>query len=161
MSEKGCLMVFKYILILLLGTHLFAHKIEGLMLVITPLEQEMIAIEGKMKGSNKKLEGNKIALISMLDKRTLHEAFLDAGKPLHVKIPDESYWVYMYVGDQDVVEEGPAPKAGFKKIATSQKERAFRTMGALCLGFLTLFLTISGYRIYGYKRRKKAVSLRF
>lgn len=154
-------MVFKYILILLLGTQLFAHKIEGLLLVITPLEQEMIAIEGKMKGSNKKLEGNKIALISMLDKRILHEAFLEEGKPLHVKIPDESYWVYMYVGDQDVVEDGPAPKAGFKKIATSQKERAFRTMGALCLGFITLFLAISGYRIYGYKRRKKAVSLRF
>lgn len=154
-------MVIKFWLIFLLTTQLFAHKIEGINLIITPIESDTISIEGKMKGSGKKLEGNKIALISMIDKRILEEAFLEGGKPLQLKIPQESYWAYMYVGDQDVVEEGPPPRGGFKKVATSQKERAFRTMGALCLGFITLFFTISGYRIYGYKRIKKAVSLRF
>jgi len=136
--------------VLLLGTHLFAHKIEGLVLVMTPLENDVIAIEGKMKGSGKKLEDNKVALISMIDKRVLFEDFLDGGKPLHVKIPQESYWVYMYVGDQDVVEEGIAPKAGFSKMATSQKERAYRTMAMITLGFIVLFFGVSGYRIIYY-----------
>ena len=140
--------------IALLATQLWAHKIEGITLLLTPLENDTISIEGKMKGSGKKLEGNKVALISMIDKRVLLELFLEAGKPLHVKIPQESYWVYLYVGDQDVVEEGPAPQNGFQKVATSQKERAFRTMGFVSLGFVALFLGISGYRVYGYRRRK-------
>jgi len=146
-------MVIKLLLTLLLCTHLFAHKIEGLILVITPLENDFIAIEGKMKGSGKKLEGNKIALISMIDNRVLFEDFLENGKPLHVKIPQESYWVYMYVGDQDVVEEGIAPKNGFLKMAISQKERAYRTMMMISLGFMTLFFVVSGYRIFLYRKR--------
>ena len=149
-------MVTKFWLILLLATHLFAHKIEGINLIITPIESETISIEGKMKGSDKKLEGNKIALISMIDKRVLEEGFLEGGKPLQVKIPQESYWVYMYVGDQDIVEEGPPPSGGFKKVAVSQKERAYRTMAMLCFGLITLFFTVIGYRLYGYKKRKES-----
>lgn len=145
-------MVTKFWLILMLSTHLFAHKIEGINLTIMPLENDTISIEGKMKNSGKKLEGNKIALISMIDKRVLEEAFLEGSKPLHVKIPQESYWVYMYVGDQDVVEEGPPPSSGFKKVASSQKERAYRTMAMLCFGFIALFFTVLGYRFYHYKK---------
>jgi hypothetical protein len=140
--------------ILLLATHLWAHKIEGITLLTTPLENDTIVIEGKIKGSGKKLEGNKVALISMIDKRVLLELFLEAGKPLHVKIPQESYWVYLYVGDQDVVEEGPAPREGFKKLAASQKERAFRTMALLSCGFLALFGCVGGYRIYRYIQKQ-------
>ena len=143
-------MFIKFVAILLLCSTLFAHKIEGLTLLMTPLENDMVAIEGRMKGSNKTLEGNKIALISMIDKRVLFEGFLEGGKALHVKIPDESYWVYMYVGDQDVVEEGIAPEGGFSQIATSQKERAFRTMFALSLGFILLFFSFFGGRYFYY-----------
>ncbi len=146
-------MVIKFWFIVLLSTQLFAHKIEGLNLIITPIESDTISIEGKMKGSGKKLEGNKIALISMIDKRILEEAFLEGGKPLQLKIPQESYWVYMYVGDQDVVEEGPPPRGGFKKVALSQKERAYRSMGMLSLGFITLFCVVVGYRVHRYKKR--------
>jgi len=142
-----------WVVVLLLGTHLFAHKIEGLTLVMTPLENDVVAIEGKLKGSGKKLEGNKVAFISMIDKRILFEDFLDGSKPLHVKIPQESYWVYLYVGDQDVVEEGIAPKAGFSKMATSQKERAYQTMRLISLGFITLFGFVGGYRIYRYSHK--------
>lgn len=142
-------------LVLLLCTHLFAHKIEGLTLVMTPLENDVMAIEGKMKGSGKKLEGNKVALISMIDHRVLFEDFLEGGKPLHVKIPHESYWVYLYVGDQDVVEEGMAPKDGFLKLAPSQKERAYRMMLMVSCGFLALFVGVSVYRIYRYKQKVK------
>ncbi|WP_041959109.1 hypothetical protein [Sulfurospirillum arsenophilum] len=145
-------MVTKFWLILMLATHLFAHKIEGINLILTPLENDKMSIEGKMKGSGKKLEGNKIALISMIDKRVLEEAFLEGNRALHVKIPQESYWVYLYVGDQDVVEEGPPPRGGFKKVAVSQKERAFRTMTTLCLSFIALFFIVGGYRIYHYKK---------
>ncbi|AFL68895.1 hypothetical protein [Sulfurospirillum barnesii] len=145
-------MAIKMWCILVLCTHLLAHKIEGINLLITPLENDMIAIEGKMKGSQKRLEGNKVALISMIDKRVIFEAFLEGGKPLHVKIPEESYWVYLYIGDQDVVEEGMAPKEGFKKIAHSQKERAFRIMGGLALGFIGLFFLTVCLRLYWHKR---------
>lgn len=146
-------MVIKFWLIFLLATQLFAHKIEGLNLIITPSESDTISIEGKMKGSGKKLEGNKIALISMIDKRILEEAFLEGGKPLQLKIPQESYWVYLYVGDQDVVEEGPPPRGGYKKVATSQKERAYRSMVMLSLGFITLFCVVVGCRVYRYRKR--------
>lgn len=146
-------------IVLLLCTHLFAHKIEGLTLVMTPLENDVVAIEGKIKGPGKKLEGNKIALISMIDHRVLFEDFLEGGKPLHVKIPHESYWVYLYVGDQDVVEEGIAPKAGFLKLAPSQKERAYRTMLMVSCGLIALFLGISVYRIYHYKKRRKSFNI--
>lgn len=146
-------MVIKFWFILLLTTQLFAHKIEGINLSITAVSPESISIEAKMKGSGKKLEGNKIALISMLDKRVLDEAFLEGSKPLQLKIPQESYWVYLYVGDQDVVEEGPPPSGGFKKMALSQKERAYRTMTMLCLGFVMLFCVVLGYRMYHYKTR--------
>ncbi len=146
-------MVIKLWLIVLLTAQLFAHKIEGLNLIITPNESDTISIEGKMKSSGKKLEGNKIALISMIDKRVLEEAFLEGSKPLQLKIPQESYWVYLYVGDQDVVEEGPPPRGGFKKVATSQKERAYRTMTMLCLGFIVLFCVVVGYRVYRYMQR--------
>lgn len=146
-------MVIKFWLIALLTTQLFAHKIEGINLIITPFESDTISIEGKMKGSGKKLEGNKIALISMIDKRVLEEAFLEGSKALVLNIPQESYWVYLYVGDQDVVEEGPPPRGGFKKIALSQKERAYRSMAMLSLGFITLFCVVVGYRVYRYKKR--------
>ena len=146
-------MVIKFWLIFLLTTQLFAHKIEGINLIITPIESDTISIEGKMKGSGKKLEGNKIALISMIDKRVLEEAFLEGSKPLQLKIPQESYWVYLYVGDQDVVEEGPPPRGGFKKVSTSQKERAYRMMAMLCSGFIALFCVVVGYRVYRYKKR--------
>lgn len=146
-------MAIKFWLIFLLTTQLFAHKIEGINLIITPIESDTISIEGKMKGSGKKLEGNKIALISMIDKRVLEETFLEGSKPLQLKIPQESYWVYLYVGDQDVVEEGPPPRGGFKKIALSQKERAYRTMSMLSLGFITLFGVVVGYRVYRHKKR--------
>lgn len=147
-------MAIKLWLILLLGTYLFAHKIEGLVLVMTPLENDTVAIEGRMKGSGKKLEGNKVALISMIDKRVLFEDFLEGNKPLHVKIPQESYWVYLYVGDQDVVEEGIAPKNGFVKMATSQKERAYRTMLMVSLSFIFFFVWVSGYRIFRHIQKR-------
>lgn len=146
-------MVTKFWLILLLSVQLFAHKIEGINLIINSVSNENIAIEGKMKGSGKKLEGNKIALISMIDKRILEEAFLEGSKPLQLKIPQESYWVYLYVGDQDVVEEGPPPSGGFKKMALSQKERAYRVMSMLSLGFVMLFCVVLGFRMYYYKTR--------
>lgn len=146
-------MVIKFWLIFLLTTQLFAHKIEGINLIITPIESDTISIEGKMKGSGKKLEGNKIALISMIDKRVFEETFLEGSKPLQLKIPQESYWVYLYVGDQDVVEEGPPPRRGFKKVATSQKERAYRSVTMLCFGFIALFCVVVGYRVYRYKQR--------
>ena len=152
-------MVIKCWLIVLLSAQLFAHKIEGINLLITSVSDESIAIEGKMKGSGKKLEGNKIALISMIDKRILEEAFLEGGKPLQLKIPQESYWVYLYVGDQDVVEEGPPPSGGFKKVAVSQKERAYRTILMLCLGFIALFCIVVGYRVYRYMKRNPTLNI--
>lgn len=148
-------MFTKIRLILLVSVQLFAHKIEGVNVIITPLANDMIAIEGKMKGSSKGVEGNKIALISMIDKRVLFEGFLEGSKALHVKIPDESYWVYMYMGDQDVVEEGPAPSSGFVKMAISQKERAFRITLGINLFFLTLFSSVLIYRIHTYRKRQK------
>lgn len=149
-------MAIKLWLIFVMSLQLFAHKIEGVNLIITPLPNDMIAIEAKMKGSVKGLEGNKIALISMIDKRVLFEGFLEGSRALHVKIPDESYWVYMYMGDQDVVEEGPAPSSGFVKMARSQKERAFRITFGVNLLFITLFALLLAYRIVIYHKRQKA-----
>lgn len=147
-------MGFKWLLFLCFCVPLLAHKIEGVTLVITPASNDTVMIEGQMKGSGKKLEGNKVAFISMIDKKVLFEGYLEGSKPLNVKIPEESYWIYMYVGDQDVVEEGIAPKGGFKKIATSQKERAFRTTMGPGLLFLGLFLTTVAYRVFHFKKRQ-------
>ena len=149
-------MVIKLWLMFMISLQLFAHKIEGINLIITPLPNDMLAIEAKMKGQTKGLEGNKIALISMIDKRVLFEGFLEGSRALHVKIPDESYWVYMYMGDQDVVEEGPAPSSGFVKMARSQKERAFRITFGINLLFITLFAQLLAYRIVIYRKRQKA-----
>lgn len=146
-------MGFKWLLLLCICVPLFAHKIEGVNLVITPIQNDTIAIEGQMKSSGKRLEGNKVSLISMIDKKVLFEGYLEGSKPLNVKIPEESYWVYMYVGDQDIVEEGMAPKGGFKKIATSQKERASRMTGGMALLFLSLFALTVVYRVRDFKHK--------
>lgn len=131
---------------------LFAHKIEGINLLIVKGDNNTITIEGRLKGSSKKLEGNKVQLISMIDKKVLFESFLENNKALIAPIPSESYWVYMYVGDQDSVEEGPPPKEGFKVMATSQKNKAFNSMASMSLFFVLCALMITVYK--AHKSRK-------
>lgn len=127
---------------------LFAHKIEGINLLIVKGDNNTITIEGRLKGSNKKLEGNKVQLVSMIDKRVLFESFLENNKTLIAPIPSESYWVYMYVGDQDMVEEGPPPREGFKVMAISQKNKALKYMASISLFFVFCALMVAVYKAY-------------
>ena len=130
----------------------FAHKIQGFELLLTPKENDFILVEAKMKNSSKLLYGNKVHLVSMVDSRILFEGILE--KNLNVPIPKESYWVYVYIGDSDIVQEGPAPKNGFDILIQSQQDKAFFYTLFLSLLFIFLTLIVTFYKTQRYKKSR-------
>lgn len=134
----------------LLLIHSFAHKIQGFELRLMKKENDTVLIEAKMKNSSKLLNGNKVQLVSMVDSRVLFEGILENN--LHVQIPKESYWVYVYIGDSDIVQEGPAPKNGFDILIQSQQDKAFFYTLTLSLLFILLALLLSIYKTQRYKK---------
>lgn len=130
----------------------FAHKIQGFELLLTPKENDFVLVEAKMKNSSKLLYGNKVHLVSMVDSRILFEGILE--KNLNVPIPKESYWVYVYIGDSDIVQEGPAPKNGFDILIQSQQDKAFFYTLFLSLLFIFLTLIVTFYKTQRYKKSR-------
>lgn len=148
-------MVAKFFLTALLSAVLnfaFAHKLQGFEQVLTPQENDMLLIEATMKNSVKRLYGNRVELISMVDERVLFQGVLDENKPLIVPIPKESYWVYIYIQDKDIVEEGPAPKGGFDIIVESKKDKAFLYTLGISLALLLVAAFLSFRRYLNYKK---------
>ncbi len=144
-------MMFKsFLLVILLSFNMYAHKIQGFELVVTATQTDEILIEAKMKNSQKRLYGNKVHLISMVDSRILFEGILNKG--LKIQIPNESYWVYVYIGDNDLVQEGPAPKKGFAIFVQSQQDKAFLYTGSLSSFFILLSLYLAFYKYRRYKQ---------
>lgn len=129
------------ILFYILSTHLYAHKIAGMDLKVQKIEENKILVEGLNKKTNEKLDGNKIKFLS-LNNKVLFEGHLNKGS-LVTDIPNVSYFIYMYVGDQDVVIEGISPKEGFTGILSSKKDKAF----FYTLSF-SLFMIILGTSIF-------------
>lgn len=132
---------FNKILLLLffISCSLFAHKIPGMTLTSKLIDENKIQIKGFNKRSQKLLDGNKIKLFSQANNRVIFEGYLNKGY-LETKIPKEPYMIFMYVGEQDVVIEGLAPKSGFEGIYASKTNRAFKYTFALSLLFI--FATI-------------------
>lgn len=129
----------KYIFIfLILCSSLFAHKIPGIKLEVKDLKDNTILVNAKYKKSQRALVGNKVLLKSMIDYRVLYKGKLPKGG-LKIKIPNESYWVYLIVRDNDVVLEGPAPKEGFE-IEVKKEAKAF--LYTSTASFIFLFLSI-------------------
>lgn len=125
---------------------LFAHSVPGMDITIEKKEQNQILIKAFFKKSKKPLVGNEVKLISKFDNRILEKDKLTA-KGLTLKIPDESYWVYVIVRDNDLVKDGIAPDGGFKKQIEIKKVAFLYTTIA------TLFFIILSTSI-GYKRNK-------
>ncbi|AXH14677.1 hypothetical protein CP985_04415 [Malaciobacter mytili LMG 24559] len=144
------------LIIAFFSINLYAHNMAGFEMVLKPLKDDLLKIEAKMKNSSRKLYGNKVQLVSMVDNRVLLEGYLQEKKDLIVKIPKESYWVYIYIEDNDIVQEGPAPINGFKIIVQSQKNKAFK----YCLYLSLLFLILAGFiamkKIRVYKKLKNS-----
>lgn len=134
----------------LLPFTMYAHKIQGFELVVTSTQTDEIFIEVKMKNSQKRLYGNKVHLISMVDSRILFEGILH--KELKIQIPNESYWVYVYIGDNDLVQEGPAPKKGFAIFVQSQQDKAFLYTLSISSFFILLTLFLAFYKYLRYKK---------
>lgn len=126
------------IFLLLFTTTLFAHKIAGVELEVKKIENDKIHINAFFKKSKRALAGNKIKLISMIDNRVLFEDKL-SKKGLITNIPNESYWVYLIVRDNDVVKDGPAPNKGFK-IEVKKEAKAF--LYTSITSFIFIFLSI-------------------
>lgn len=131
------------LVILCFTSFLYAHKIPGMTLIAKVFEDEKVEIKGFNKRSKKLLDGNKIKLFSQANNKVLFEGFLKNGL-LKTTIPKQPYMIFMYVGNQDVVIEGPAPKSGFEGIYASKTNRAFNYTLGLSLFFLftSLFLII-------------------
>ena len=125
---------------LFLGTNVFAHKIPGIKLQVEDLKDNTMLISAKFKKSNRALIGNKIKLISMIDNRVLFEDKLPKGG-LKTTIPNESYWIYLIVRDNDVVIDGIAPLNGFAK-SVKREPKAFLYTLALSVIFLILSVNI-------------------
>ncbi|MCV6607541.1 MAG: hypothetical protein OIF32_04970, partial [Campylobacterales bacterium] len=62
-----------------------------------------------------------------------------------LQIPKEPYWIFLYVGKQDVVIEGPPPSLGFLSKEDRDNKLALKVTGSLTLLFL-LFSFIIGSR---------------
>lgn len=127
-----------FLLVFSLLTFLQAYKIEGMDLSAKLADEDKIEIIGTNKRAKLPLDGNKIKLLSM-NNRILFEGFLKNGT-LITTIPNEPYFIYMYVGSLDVVIEGIAPKNGFQGLLVSKKDRAFYYSLFFSLSFI--FLTI-------------------
>jgi len=109
LNKKILLLIFIAFL-----TVLEAHKIPGIALELEKLENDKIHINAFFKRSKRPLVGNEVRLISMFDNRVLNIG-KTTKKGLILNIPNESYWVYLLVRDNDIVVDGIAPKNGFIK----------------------------------------------
>lgn len=128
-----------FLLVFIFSTFLQGHKIAGMDLSVKKVDEDKIEIIGTNKKANLPLDGNKIKLLSMNNNKVLFEGFLKNGT-LTTTIPNVPYFIYMYVGSQDVVIEGIAPKDGFQGVFASKKDRAFYYYLFFSLSFI--FLTI-------------------
>lgn len=131
---------FLLVLFIFFSTSVFAHKIPGIKLEVQDLKDNTMLITAKFKKSNRALIGNKIKLISMIDNRVLFEDKLPSGG-LKTIIPNESYWVYLIVRDNDVVIDGPAPLNGFEK-SIKREPKAFLYTLVLSISFLVLSILL-------------------
>lgn len=133
-------MLIKKLLILISFLSLLeAHRIPGISLDIKKTKNEQIQIEAFFKRSKKPLIGNEVRLISMFDNRVLNKG-KTSHKKLVLDIPDESYWVYLIVRDNDIVVDGLPPKDGFKKIIKKEKIALLYTLLITCFLIFTSFL---------------------
>jgi len=128
-------------------TILEAHKIPGISLELKKLENDKIQVNAFFKRSKRPLIGNEVRLISMFDNRILATSKTTI-KGTILDIPNESYWVYLLVRDNDLVKDGIAPEKGFIKIAKKEKI-AFLYTTLSIIGFLIISLFI------GYKKSLK------
>ena len=143
----------KFLLIFFIGMSFsFAHKIAGVTMQLKYVKGNQVLIQVFSKKSKQALVGNEVRLISMFDNRILNSGKL-TNNGLQMKIPNESYWVYVLVRDNDMVGDGPAPKEGFVKVK-ELKRVAFLYMSLLSLSFLVLSFIIVYFKI---KRFKKAI----
>jgi len=118
---------------------LHAHKIPGMVLTAEVLQDDILQIKGFSKRSNQALDGNKIKLFAQANNKILFEGFLKNGT-LKTNIPKQPYIIFMYVGNQDVVIEGPESSSGFSGIYASKTNRAFKY--TFLLSMLFIFSTL-------------------
>ena len=120
----------------------FAHAIPGITLNVKDLRNNTMLITAHFKKSKRPLVGNKIQLISMIDNKVLFEDKLPIGG-LVTKIPNESYWIYLIVRDNDVVIDGIAPIGGFtKEVKKEPKAFFYSFMICIFIILITVFLMI-------------------
>lgn len=125
---------------------LLAHKVPGMDVSLEKKEKNKVIIKAFFKKSKRVLLGNEVKLISKFDNRVLAKGKLKLDG-LTFDIPNESYWVFVIVRDNDLVKDGIAPDGGFKK-KIKMKKTAFLYTTVLSLFFIILSLFI------GYKRSK-------
>jgi len=128
----------RYIFLLLVAftTYGFAHAIPGISLKVKDLRDNTMLITANFKKSKRPLIGNKVKLISMIDNRVLFEDKISKDG-LTTKIPNESYWIYLIVRDNDVVIDGIAPLKGFTK-EVKKEPKAFLYTLIASLSFIVL-----------------------
>jgi len=145
LNKKILLLIFIAFL-----TVLEAHKIPGIALELEKLENDKIHINAFFKRSKRPLVGNEVRLISMFDNRVLNIG-KTTKKGLILNIPNESYWVYLLVRDNDIVVDGIAPKNGF--IKTVKKDKiAFIYSFIIIIIFLLLSLIIAYKKSINFKK---------
>jgi len=132
--------------ILIFNITLFAHKVPGMEVTLEKKEQNKILIKAFLKKSKRALIGNEVKLISKFDNRVLAKGKLKVDG-LTLNIPNESYWVFVIVRDNDLVKNGIAPEGGFKK-EIEVKKIAFLYTSIATLLFIILT------SVEGYKRNK-------
>lgn len=134
------------ILFILCISTLYAHRVAGVNMDSIKIKNNKVQIKAYFKKSKKPLWGNEVRLISMFDNRILSQGKL-TRKGLILDIPRESYWVYILVRDNDIVQDGPSPDGGFDKAVKIEK------IAFLYTSVGTLFFIILGSFI-GYRQQK-------
>lgn len=142
------------IFLCLASTQLFAHKVEGVSINLQKIDGNTIKVEAETRGQGKKMHANKVRLVSMIDKKVLAEGMLDRKNGCIFQIPKESYQVFVFVGEQDVVKEGPPPSGGFDKVVESHEGRAFNYMLTISLLFLAGSIFIALYKTISLHKKR-------
>lgn len=132
------------LLLLCWASFTFAHKVAGVDMSLEALENDTIKVSAYFQKSKRALVGNEVRFISMFDNRVLDKAKLSRDGVI-MSIPNESYWVYVIVRDNDIVQDGLAPSGGFKK-AVEIKKRALLYSALASIACIILATAIAIYR---------------
>ncbi len=125
------------LLLIIFSSNLYSHKEFQIDLEIKDLKNNTFSVLVRSKKNKMILKDYNIQLISKLDKRILNEK-KSLNKILIFDIPNESYWIYLNIRDDNIIKNGIIALNGFK-INVDKEKKAFKY--TLILSLLFIFMS--------------------